>query len=451
MGTHLSVEQKTFITIYMVHKGGHPYFKDAIESVLNQRFRELEFLLVDDGIDHSDRDLFHRLMERSPDIEFEVIENHGRGLLEGCRAALHRAKGEWIIRLDSDDVLEREALNELLYFAKNGNYDLVFPDYFEIDENGSNIRLVTNQVELASLVDAEFHGACCLARTSQLIEIGAYSTKANRQDGFDVLVKTLLHKKNIGHLEKPLFNYRRHSSNISSNELMLSRARNQILIEAATSLDWKNHKSAILIPFRNNKSEDFALRRFKGPSILEKLMEDISKSRLFSRRVLAVQEVSQEINVIGDKFEVEVIKVPSFPTIAELIEHAKAKLFPEINSLVSATVNFPFRNQTCYDAAISKLRIFGYYKMFSAIKVEGNVYRLGANGMEYFGSRRELRINRDRLYIESGGLIGVSFTPSVSNVSTVKVGSFVMASIEATEIRNAMTLELLNLNQKGNI
>jgi len=430
----------------MVHKGGHSYFKDAITSVLDLKFSRMQFILVDDGMHHADIDLFYQLIGNRPDIEHEVIVNHGRGLLQGCRAALNSARGEWIIRLDSDDILEKESLSELLNFAKRGNYDLVFPDYLEIDENGSTIRTVTNQVELTSLVDAEFHGACCLARTDQLINIGAYNTEASRQDGFDLLVKFLLHKKRIGHLKKSLFRYRRHSNNISSNELLLSKARNQILIEAAASLDWKDHKSAIMIPFRNSVSEEFVHRdNLRGFSILKKLLVDISGSRLFSRRVLAVQEESKAVKTLGDTYGIEIIKVPRFITIAELIAFTKARHLQEIDSLVSATVNFPFRIQTCYDAAVSKLRIFGYDKMFSATKVEGNIYRLGANGMEYFGSRRELRVHRDRLYIESGGLNGVSFSQPNPSTSSPRVGSFVIASNEAIEVRNSVTLELLGL------
>ena len=65
--------------------------------------------------------------------------------------------------------------------------------------------------------------------------------------------------------------------------------------------------------------------------------------------------------------------------------------------------------------------------------------------MEYFGSRRELRVHRDRLYLESGGLIGVSFSQAGPSTSTPRVGSFVIASNEAIEVRNSMTLELLGL------
>lgn len=430
----------------MVHKSGHSYFKDAIESIMDLNFSGFQFLLVNDGILASDMRLFYQLMSQRSDIEFEVIDNNEEGLVKGCRAALHRAKGDWIIRLDSDDKLEKNALNDLLNFAKGMNYDLVFPDYHEIDEDGSSIRIVTNQVDLSSLVDAEFHGACCLARTEQLIKIDAYSTQADRQDGFDLLVKMVMHKKRIGHLAKPLFSYRRHSNNISSNELSLSRARNQILIETASKLDWNNHKSAVMIPFRNNKAEEFTLNgNDKGVSLLEKLMVDISSSKLFSRRAIAVQENSWLLHSIASRHGFEVIVVPSFSTIARVIEFINTQHFQKINSLLAATVNFPFRIETCYDAAIAKLRIFNYDKMFSTTKVEGNVYRLGVHGMEYFGSREELRVRRDRLYIESGGLTAVHFSYSHQDIYTKRVGSFLVSPNEAIEVRDATSVRHLNL------
>ena len=71
---------------------------------------------------------------------------------------------------------------------KNDELALVFPDYYEIDENGDIIRQVRrhNFDKDVTLFDQPAHGACTMIRKDVLLEIGGYDETHNRQDGYDL-------------------------------------------------------------------------------------------------------------------------------------------------------------------------------------------------------------------------------------------------------------------------
>lgn len=99
------------VTVLMPVYNGEPYLSKAIESVLNQTFTDFEFLIINDG---------------STDNSVEIIESYGdsriclihnktnAGLVFTLNKGLDLAQGEYIARMDSDDIslperLERQA------------------------------------------------------------------------------------------------------------------------------------------------------------------------------------------------------------------------------------------------------------------------------------------------------------------------------------------------------
>jgi glycosyltransferase involved in cell wall biosynthesis len=89
------------LSIVMSVYNAEVYLRKAIDSVLNQTFKEFEFIIVDDcSIDSS-----KEIIKSYNDERIILIENQQNlGLSKSCNFAISKAKSEIIVRMDSDDI-----------------------------------------------------------------------------------------------------------------------------------------------------------------------------------------------------------------------------------------------------------------------------------------------------------------------------------------------------------
>lgn len=92
-------ELSVVIPVYKVEK----YLPDCVESVLEQTFRDLEIILVDDGSPDSCGQLCDEFAARDPRIR--VIHQENKGLSQARNAGLDVSNGEYICFIDSDDMI----------------------------------------------------------------------------------------------------------------------------------------------------------------------------------------------------------------------------------------------------------------------------------------------------------------------------------------------------------
>ena len=181
-------KSKILITVYITNHNYGRYIKKAIDSVLNQTFKELELIIVDDGSTDNSKEIINRYKDNK---KITSIFQKNKGLNVSNNIALRIAKGKYIMRLDADDWLDTHAL-EILYksIEKNKKIGLVFPDYYEVDVQGKIINLVRrHDFKKVTLRDQAAHGACTLIRKEFLEKIGGYNASFSCQDGYDLWIK----------------------------------------------------------------------------------------------------------------------------------------------------------------------------------------------------------------------------------------------------------------------
>lgn len=104
------------VPVYNVEK----YLRKAIYSVLNQKFDDYEVILIDDGSKDSSGIICEELSEQYSQIH--VIHQDNQGLSAARNSGMKKAKGKYIIFLDSDDKLSPNALENLNSAIKEMNY-----------------------------------------------------------------------------------------------------------------------------------------------------------------------------------------------------------------------------------------------------------------------------------------------------------------------------------------
>lgn len=96
-----------------------PYLNKCVCSIMEQSYKNIEILLIDDGSTDGSGEMCDRLAEY--DDRITVIHQSNAGLSSARNTGIDNSKGEWIAFLDSDDWVEPTMYEELLRLAKAKN------------------------------------------------------------------------------------------------------------------------------------------------------------------------------------------------------------------------------------------------------------------------------------------------------------------------------------------
>lgn len=92
------------IPVYNTEK----YLKRCIESVLSQTYQNFEMIIINDGSNDNSEEI---LKNYTSNFKIKIIKQTNHGLSYSRNVGIRKAKGDYIIFLDSDDLIEKDLLN----------------------------------------------------------------------------------------------------------------------------------------------------------------------------------------------------------------------------------------------------------------------------------------------------------------------------------------------------
>jgi len=104
------------VSVVIPVHNGERYLAEAIESILSQTFRDFELLIVDDGSTDGSRAVMERYARQ--DARIRILCQANRGVSAAGNRGLAEARGEWVARLDADDLFLPEKLERQLAFVR---------------------------------------------------------------------------------------------------------------------------------------------------------------------------------------------------------------------------------------------------------------------------------------------------------------------------------------------
>ncbi|MBR6902940.1 MAG: glycosyltransferase family 2 protein [Clostridia bacterium] len=109
--------------IYKVEK----YIEKSVKSVIEQSYKNIELILVDDGSPDKSADIAESVLKENS-YPYKLIRQENKGLGEARNTGVQNSGGEWILFLDSDDIIIKDTVEHLVK-AIGENADLVFSRY----------------------------------------------------------------------------------------------------------------------------------------------------------------------------------------------------------------------------------------------------------------------------------------------------------------------------------
>ena len=113
-----------------------PYLDETFTALINQSLREIEIIAVNDGSVDDSENIIKKFALQDSRITYFSQENQGQSSARNL--ALKHAKGEYVYFMDSDDVIDTNALQLCYDYAEKTKADFIFFDGDTIQEKGAN-------------------------------------------------------------------------------------------------------------------------------------------------------------------------------------------------------------------------------------------------------------------------------------------------------------------------
>lgn len=196
------------------------YIGEAIESVLNQTYDNLEIIVVDDGSTDNTREVVNGLIGKSGQkVHYYYQKNKGPGAARNF--AVKEARGEYLAFLDADDLWLPDKLRlQMEIFSDNPDIGFIHTNYklFNAEGEIANYRFgITSLSQLSGnifpylLRENIINGSTIIARKALLVESGGFAEEYLSEDY--ILWLKMAKKSKAGYISDPLIKCRKHLDN----------------------------------------------------------------------------------------------------------------------------------------------------------------------------------------------------------------------------------------------
>ena len=158
-------------------------------------------------------------MEKDDRIRYRILEKNG-GISENTNEAIKMATGDFVGLLDHDDLLERDALYEIMEkIAKNDETDVVYTDEDKINRKGTK-HLIPNMKPDFNLDLLRSNNYIChflVARKSIIDQVGGFRKEFDGAQDYDFTFRCTEAARVVAHVPRVLYHWRTHSGSTSDN------------------------------------------------------------------------------------------------------------------------------------------------------------------------------------------------------------------------------------------
>ncbi len=123
------------VTILITNYNYAKFLSHAIDSAINQTYKNLEIIIVDDASTDNSQNIIKQYADKDTRVKY-IFNEANKGQTFSINKGYHLSKGDIICFLDSDDIFLENKVEEIVKYHTKG-YDYIYTNYQLIDKNGN--------------------------------------------------------------------------------------------------------------------------------------------------------------------------------------------------------------------------------------------------------------------------------------------------------------------------
>lgn len=206
--------------VMSVYREPIEFITKSIESIIHQTYTNLEIIIVLDNPNYKEAELLIHNFSKNDDRITFMVNEHNEGLTKCLNKALLLTKGDYIARMDADDISDRTRLFEEFEYLKQNHLDLVGCQVRRIDSTGRVVEKCTNISYPSDCIRKTLIYDNCIAHPTWFVKRSVYERLKGYRDipaceDYDFLLRAINNGFSLGIVSKTLFSYRINENGIS--------------------------------------------------------------------------------------------------------------------------------------------------------------------------------------------------------------------------------------------
>jgi len=202
------------VSIILITHNYGVYIKSCLNSILSNNQSLIgEILIIDDS---STDDTFLKIENYLSNSKIKYFLVNFKSLSKSYNFGIRKSKFDFISKIDADDILEENFLEDYYNELLNNNYDLVYGNLKIVDDQ---LKLIKIKYQTNELIESKFNypvGSGTIYNKKIWKKIGGFDERLKYQDDYDFWLKiNKIQNIRLGSINKSAYKYRMHNQNMS--------------------------------------------------------------------------------------------------------------------------------------------------------------------------------------------------------------------------------------------
>jgi glycosyltransferase involved in cell wall biosynthesis len=218
--------------ILPVFNGGK-YLSAAIRSILNQSYTDFELIIINDGSTDNSSDIINAYAEQ--DGRIRVVERENKGLVYSLNEAIALAKGEYIARMDADDLAMPLRFEKQVKYFLDNNVEIVGGHYLIIDKENKIVDTCIVPVDSNAIIACLSvcppfaHGSVMFKKEFWQANNMHYGKRFQEAEDYSLWQDFFNKGGRLGNIDEFIFSYRLHEASFTFRKLNKMNAEVKVL------------------------------------------------------------------------------------------------------------------------------------------------------------------------------------------------------------------------------
>ncbi|MDA9121212.1 glycosyltransferase family 2 protein [Flavobacteriales bacterium] len=209
----LKTNEEPLISVIIPVYNASKYLDEALQSVFNQSYKNLEIIAVNDGSTDNSSEVLEKYASR-----ITIITSINKGIGSARNLGIKAARGEYLAFLDADDIWDSEKLKkQITNFENDPSLDIVYCSFKEFMSPDMDSEMAAKRILKPEAMTGASCGTSLLPRSS-FEKVGYFSEELKSGEYIDWFARAKEQKLNLLFTNECLYHRRSHSDNHTVRE-----------------------------------------------------------------------------------------------------------------------------------------------------------------------------------------------------------------------------------------